>query len=297
MNTLGVYLERTLEGMTAYLKEDKILVIFIALLLLLWLKEKKVADNKGNRMLMYACFMTIVLLFPLTAMIMLAYQTAFYDYAWAWSMVPVIPVISYAVVLIYEEHVAILSKGKKGMAVCLALIVLFLCGNQGILKTADTQDASVQEEAAKLASYMEQSTEADWMLWAPKEMMQEVRRQTGEVRLIYGRDMWDEKSGAYDYEVYEEELVKAYEWMELLMFLAKEATGQESFDKLCDKEYRLMENAEEHMAFMLDEGVNSFSVPIIASKQFSQSLTTIATEYALDVEEVYTEQYVLYLLK
>lgn len=297
MNTLGIYMERTIEGMTAYLKEDKTLVIFIALLLFLWLKEKKIVDNKGNRMLVYACLMTVVLLFPPTAVIILAYQTAFYDYAWVWSMVPVVAVIAYAVVLIYEEGVATLFKGKKRLAVCLTFLVLFLCGNQGILKTADTQDASVQEEAARLAGYMEQEETEDWMLWAPKEVMQEVRRQTGEVRLIYGRDMWDEKSGAYDYEVYEEELVQAYEWMELLMFLAREATGQESFDKLCDKEYRLMEGAEEYMTLMLDAGVNAFSVPQIAARQFVEVLATAAAEHAMVIEEVYTEQYVLYLLK
>ena len=44
--------------------------------------------------------------------------------------------------------------------------------------------------------------------------MQYMRSHNGRVILFYGRDMWDAKAGAYDYDAYTEEEIACYEWME-----------------------------------------------------------------------------------
>lgn len=297
MSTILMYFERVLSGMTAYLQEDKIVVILVAVLLLFWLKEKKAVDNKGNRLLLYAAIMTVVLLCPLTAVAVLVYQTVFYDYAWAWSMVPIFPVLAYAGVVLYEEWKPALTKTRTIFATMLLVVLLFVCGNQGVLQTVGAQDVEERYRAEGIVRVIgDKSAGGESILWGPKRIMQEVRRQTGEIKLVYGRDMWDEKSGAYDYGAYSTDYIEAYEWMELVALLSGEATGEESFHRLCG-EYELMEDAQSHMENMLASGVNVIVIPEIAAGNFGEILAPMVTKEKRTMEEIYTQQYVIYLLQ
>ncbi len=296
MSTLLMYFERVLPGMISYLQEDKTVVLLIAILLLFSLKEKKSVDNKGNRLLLYTAIMTIVLLCPITAVAVLIYQTIFYDYAWAWSMVPVFAVLAYAGVVLYEEWRPALNKKKTVGVVVLLVVLLFVCGNQGVLQTVEAQEVQERSHTETIVAVLNgEETEGDKILWGPKSVMQEVRRQTGEIKLVYGRDMWDEKSGAYDYEAYTEAYIEAYEWMELVALLSEEATGQESFQKLCGQ-YDLMEHADSHVEVMLEAGVNVILIPEMAAEYFGEVLEPMVTEEGT-MEEIYTQQYVMYLLQ
>lgn len=294
MNAVVAYFERTMQGMLAFIEEETILVVLLALLLLLWLKEKKRVDNKGNRLLLYTTAMIILLLFPPTAMMLVWYQTAFYDYAWTWSAVPVMAGIAYVAVVLYEEYVVTLSKKYRIGVIGLALAVLFLCGNQGVLLKSQGKMAEAQEHALELVKCIEESeANEEYVLWANSQIMQEVRRQSGNIRLIYGRDMWDEKSGAYDYEEYAEPLVQAYEFMEIVSEVAQDADNPELFRILCDY-YEGMQDADIHITNMLNAGVNLIVVPLNASEYFKEVL---GEKDALVVQEIFTKQYVLYLLK
>lgn len=295
MNTLVTYFERTIYGMREYFREDKIVVLLLAAFLYLWLKEKKKVDNKGNRMLVYALLMAAVLLIPFTAIVIVIYQTAFYDYAWAWSMVPVAAIIGYAVVVLYGETMEKTTGVRKLVLPALILLVFFLCGNQGTIQRNEESDFRSQTKL--ITEYAtQQATDSRPVLWAPQNILQEVRRESGEILLIYGRDMWDEKAGAYDYEAYSRELVEAYEWLELVDLLAQEAEDERLFEVLC-QEYELEKDAGRHIGTMLEQGVTVMAVPRIASGMFEEMLSRALEESALVVEEVYTEQYAVYLLK
>ena len=43
--------------------------------------------------------------------------------------------------------------------------------------------------------------------------MQWIRSRRGDVKLVYGLDMWDAKAAVYDGDPYEQEMIEAYEWM------------------------------------------------------------------------------------
>lgn len=295
MSTLLAYLDRTIYGMTEFFRTDKSVVLLVAAFLYLWLKPKKAADNKENRMLVYSLIMTVVLLFPITAVAVVIYQTAFYDYAWAWSMVPVAAVVGYAAVQMYQEISRGNTRFQKVLPIVIILFVFFICGNQGTLQTDESTGDDGQIRAIAEALVHKEEAYAP-VLWAPKNIMQDMRRQTGEILLIYGKDMWDEKAGAYDYEVYSEEFTGAYEWLELVELLASLATGEESFEML-QGEYELTEDAYRHTSVMIENGVNAIVVPKLASPMMGEALESIAAQSALTVEEIFTEQYTVYLLK
>ncbi len=294
MNMIVMNMDRTIHGMTEYFRSDKTLVLLVTVLLYFWLKEKKNVDNKVNKLLLYTMIMTGILLFPITAMIVVIYQTAFYDYAWAWSMVPCGAVIAYGISVFLMD---MKSGSKRKMVPMVAMIVLILlvCGNQGTIRTNAKVVEKGQTEA--IAEYaVKEAEDGQAVLWAPQNIMQEVRRYTGEIKLIYGRDMWDEKAGAYDYEAYDENQMEAYEWMELVDMLAGEVENEENFRILCG-EYQLAEGAFNSTLNMLEDGVNVIVLPKIAAEMYEGVLEDMLEAGGRGVDELYTEQYAVYLLK
>lgn len=294
MNMIAMNMDRTIHGMAEYFRSDKTVVLLIAVLLYLWLKEKKNVDNKVNGLLLYTLVMTGILLFPITAMIMVIYQTAFYDYAWTWSMVPGAAVIAYGI-SIFLMDMENLSKKKIVPVAAVIACILLVCGNQGTIRTNEKvvekgQIEVIAEHAVKEAK------EGQAVLWAPKNIMQEMRRYTGEIRLIYGRDMWDEKAGAYDYEAYDENRMEAYEWMELVDMLAREVENEDNFRVLCG-EYQLAEDAFDSTSNMLEAGVNVIVLPKLASEMYEGVLEDMMEAKGREMDELYTEQYAVYLFK
>lgn len=295
MNAVMAYFERTIYGMTEYFRVDKTLVLLLATLLYLGLKEKKKADNNGNRVLVYSTIVTFLLLFPISAMFAVIYQTAFYDYAWTWSMVPVSAVFAYGVVAFYDDTTRASQKRYGIIIMVMMIFLLFVCGNQGTLQTH--KDANASNQAKTIAMQTLQNKEdTPVIMWAPQNIMQATRRHTGEIALIYGKDMWDEKAGAYDYEVYSEAYVEAYEWMELLDLIATETDGEGNFAVLRE-EYKLEEGAYQNSSMMIEHGVNVIVIPRMAAGMFEEVLELVLEEKTMTMQQVYMEQYVLYLLK
>lgn len=294
MSMIMTYLERTIYGMNEYFRTDKTLVLLLVVLLYLWLKEKKTVDNKGNRLLLYVTIMTVILLIPVTAMIVVIYQTAFYDYAWAWSMVPIGIVLAYGAVHFWMDMTQEASTIKKVSVMAIIVFVLWLCGNQGTVQTRD--DTVDGGQLRTIQEYATQDFEGQVVLWAPKKVMQEMRRQTGEIQLIYGKDMWDEKAGAYDYEAYSEAFMEAYEWMELVDMLVSETDTESNFAVL-EREYQLAEGATQNTLEMLQNDVNMIVIPRLAAEMYESGLDSVLEDEALTVDKIYTEQYAVYLLK
>ena len=61
---------------------------------------------------------------------------------------------------------------------------------------------------------MPESGEA--LLWAPRPVLEAVRRQTGGIRLLYGRNMWEPAAAAYAYDTYPMEQQRLFDWMETI---------------------------------------------------------------------------------
>ena len=50
-------------------------------------------------------------------------------------------------------------------------------------------------------------------LWAPQEIMAQARSLKGNIRLVYGRNMWQENVNAFSYDTYSDDQKIIYIWM------------------------------------------------------------------------------------
>lgn len=294
MSSLMQYFERTVRGMETYFAHDKMVVILIAGLLILWLGEKKAGNPESNRLLVYSATMSCLLLFPLTAVFAVIYQSAYYDYEWVWSMVPVAAVVAYSGVSLYEKK----EKERHGKAFwwLAILLLVFFGGNQGRLQTATAEEKELGVSAEKILEVLESTFDTDRpVLWGPSGIMQEVRQKTGDIFLVYGKDMWDPKAGAYDYEAYSEELTQAYEWMDTLSMLETESSGAGAAE-LYDK-YQIYDNLSHVFTAIWEAGGNVYVLPRTAADELEEVILQELAKYGNNIQKEYVEQYVIFLLK
>lgn len=298
MSAIMEYVKRTFDGMDQFFSVDKTVGLLLAVLILFWLQKKYPINEKGNRLLTFSLLTSVFLLCPFTAVVGVMYQTAFYDYEWLWSMVPITIVLSYAVVLLYDTKVKKSDRKQKIISILVFVILLFWSGNQGMIKTVPSMEAEQRQKAGAVAELLkEEAKDTELLLWAPIGIMQETRRQTGEVSLVYGRDMWEAKAGAYDYEVYSEFVISAYEWM----LDSEEIAGNgETILKAVRVLWELEEmNArlQDILPVLLEDGVNTIVIPIETVELFEVAFFPIVEEKRLSVEEIQIESYMLYRLK
>lgn len=206
-------------------ENGKLLALLLLAILIFWFWKRE-AWNKYRKLFIYTTIMAVCCIFPITAAILMQYQTRFYDYQWIWGFVPVTIVISLAGTLLWTELVEKYAKPKYGglkkAGITLAAIcILYLCGRMGnSVWDADAEVEKLEETARVLEIITENGQNTDITLWAPQGIMEYARVLNGNVRMPYGRNMWDPALNAYSYETYGETEVAMYTWMS-----TAEATG------------------------------------------------------------------------
>ena len=296
MSMIMDYLSRTTGGMEQFFRTDKMVVLLLAVFCWFWLRDKKLPGAKGNRLMVFALIVSIFLLCPITAMVGVVYQTAFYDYEWLWSMVPVTIILSYAAVLVYDTKVENSNWKKKIPLVAAFVFLLFWCGNQGQVKTVDTESAKQQEKVERvIGEFALEAMIEDVVLWAPKSIMQEARRYTGEIKLVYGRDMWEAKAGAYDYEAYSDALTAAYEWMEETENIAGDTIPK--VVKILWEQEDMNGRFKAALPEILSMKVNYIIIPIEVEELFEEVFFDEISAMGMTVEESSREDYIIYRLK
>lgn len=295
MNQILGYLEKATDGIGRYTAVQKLLVVFLAVLLFAWLAEKKEISRNQNRFLVYSLFLTVVLLVPFTAVAVLIYQTAFYDYEWAWSMVPVTAVIAFGIVLFLEQE---MSQKKKGASVIVMLCILCLCGNQGMIQKVPEKEVRIRREMdTLLEGIYSMSDSHEIVLWGPSEIMQGLRRIDGNIKLVYGRDMWDEKAAAYDYEAYSKELTDAYVWLEEAIVHYDTAVDSEYSQEtllFLEEQYGWSEDAGKHVEEAILAGTNTIVLPGMIGNYLEESLKEAVAAQDKEIECVFVGEYSIY---
>jgi len=94
--------------------------------------------------------------------------------------------------------------------------------------------------------------------------------QDGDIKLPYGKDMWDEKSAAYDGDAYEMDLIAAYEWMQEIE--AFDTLASEATDLQLMPDAEVVKQATEHVATLRGYGVNTFAFPIRVADEIIKEL-------------------------
>lgn len=213
-------------GWPDYTSDGKFAALLLIALVIYWFVRKEL-QGKYNTLAIYTTIMTICCICPLTAAVLMSYQTRFYDYQWIWNLVPVTIFIALAGTLLWTELMQKCSgpKGRKlkciGVTVAM-LAIIYLCGRMGnTVWNADEEAAKRQETARVLATITENGQETDINLWAPQGIMEYARALDGNIRLPYGRNMWDISLNAYTYDTYGVHENILYAWMSNL-----EGTGE-----------------------------------------------------------------------
>lgn len=121
-----------------------------------------------------------------------------------------------------------------------------------------------------------------------------MRSHEGETVLFYGRDMWDAKAGAYDYEAYAAEEIGCYEWMELvsshisLYLLEVDQATENIYEALATDEYLRM---------AIERNVNVIILPARITDWMERKLVYIADNEAFSLSMHPVGEYVLWVLE
>lgn len=241
-------------GWEKYIQDGKLVALLLAVLLFGWL-YKKGTEHKG--LLLYTTVMAVGCVFPLTAALLMIYQTRFFDYQWIWSAVPLTAVVAYGITLFLTELWKGTGREQKRTALAVTLLVavaLLLCGSLGLSpedkalgETADEERRvayTVIEQLGALAEAEER--QGTIVLWAPAEIIEYAREADGRIKLLYGRNMWDVALNAYAYDVYGDNVVELYTVMEEM----SHPTGQ-----------KMAKTPAEYAEIAVGEGVNCIVLP------------------------------------
>lgn len=199
-------------GWRGFIGDGKLVGLLLVSLLFLWLYYKRVEQK---RFLIYATVMTVCCIVPVTAAVLMRYQTSFYGYERIWSFVPLTSVIGYAAAVFVTEplqNTAEYGREKRIAAVAALLLLFALCGGMGSGLEDNGQEESRRAEAV-LEKLREKASGRELCLWAPQEIMAHAREYDSALTLVYGRNMWEPSLNAWLYDTYPEEIVELYRWM------------------------------------------------------------------------------------
>jgi len=198
-------------GWLDYTENGKMVALFLLALVIFWFGRREKWE-KYHALFKCCTFIAVCCICPITAVLLMLYQTKFYDYRWIWNLVPITLVISLALTLLWSE-----IKEKKGKRIILTLSILgilYCSGSMGY-KVWDAGQENVQQKKTSeiLAVITDNGTQNDIILWAPQGIMTYARALNGEICLPYGRNMWDPALNAYSYDTYGEQEQELYQWM------------------------------------------------------------------------------------
>lgn len=191
------------------------IVLLLAGLLFLWFGRKR---REEGAFLLYTTVMTVCCILPVTAVLLMLYQTRFYDYEWIWSLVPATGMTAYGMTVFLGEYRADAKRTKwyrNAPVLFLLITAILLSGDMG--GTVGEWDRQREEKAkayAVLEELVREETAGSICLWGPREILEYAREMDGSILLPYGRNMWDPSLNAYAYDTYEESTVRMYQWME-----------------------------------------------------------------------------------
>lgn len=203
------------QGWRLFSDDGKLAAALMVSLLFLWVYYKKVEQKS---FLIYTTAVTLLCIFPFTAVLLERYQTSIYGYQWIWSFVPLTAMVSFAATVFVAEVLREWQGGsrkRRALAVVFLVMALVFCGGMG----AEPRDgygkqAERLQAEALLQKVQERLQGRQICLWAPRAVLEYARAYDGGLELLYGRDMWEPELGAYCYDAYPEEFRSLYRWME-----------------------------------------------------------------------------------
>jgi hypothetical protein len=198
-------------GWLNYITYGKYAALFLGGVIFLWLTASP--RKVSIQMRRYGALTASLVICPISAALLMIYQTPFYGYGWLWSLVPVTAIIAYSGALVLD------GRYKRGMNIIILCLIPAI-----LLWGAPIGYSSLQERYLMTGNYGDVRLILDELnkegntdticLWAPKEVMEWVRLEDGSINLPYGRNMWEPALGAYTYDTPSDAANSMYIWME-----------------------------------------------------------------------------------
>lgn len=267
-------------GWLRFTDGGKLAAVLLAALLFLWLGGRW---KNRKELFSFTALMTVLCIVPVTAAVLMLYQTGFYDYEWIWSLVPMTVTAAWGITEFLDEQWKglSLSKWRHGLPVTALLLgILVLCSGLGE-NSADRKEQLIRrQQAGEVVTRILESHNGDICLWAPREILESARQQSGFLKLLYGRNMWEESLNAYTYDVYSREIQELYLWMENV-----DPTGTALAE---DTQWGdLLLDGESCMAMAVRSGVNCVLLPGSLEPEVTEALTEIFGGRAVRLDAYY----------
>lgn len=221
-------LQNAINGPAGYFQSDHMVVLVLGLLLCFPAAGRR-CQARERRLLGLTAVLLVSVLFPVSSACLMLYQTRFYSYPWIWSLVPATLCIAWGgAQLLWELTGQNRRDGRAGLRLAtgigVLLVLILLLGNLGRVQTVSEEEKARRSRAVQVVAYLQEIPQMqETLLWGPRPVLEAARQQTGEIRVLYGRNMWEPEAAAYAYDAYGEEEQRLFDWMEALESEAAES--------------------------------------------------------------------------
>lgn len=213
--------QNALNGPGSYFRSNYMMVLVMGLFLYFFVVETDITSRE-KRLLRLAAVLLALMLFPVSAMALMLYQTRYYSYSWIWSLMPVTLLISWGSVTVLWRHTG--QNRRDGRAarrltagVAVLLVLLLLTGNLGSIQTLSEEEKDQNNRAEQVAACLQEIPGTkESLLWGSRPVLEAVRRQNSGIKVLYGRNMWEPAVAAHTYDTYPLEQQRLFDWAELI---------------------------------------------------------------------------------
>lgn len=191
--------------------------LFLAGLIALW-NQKFRGDQQNGNLFWYGAIALFMVISPFFLMLVSEFLPELTtDHMMLWIL-PVVPVI-----LITGVNAYSFQRTKKERILFLAafLAIILLAGTTAytrnkykIIENAEYIPDSELEMILKVEEYRQQNEMETVLLWAPQDIIQYARVYSGDIYLLYGKDLWLGSMDSQMHQIYEEWQREAYIYME-----------------------------------------------------------------------------------
>ncbi len=280
-------------GFTNYVMENHMLVLAVATIIYIMLKDKK----KSKSVLLFlgaSSAMAFLVWFPVTGAILMKYQTSLQHYEALWNLVPVPALIGFGAICLIQNEFAGENNKRKTLSMILGVgitfILIAMLGNMGAIRTMSQDQATAAREKKQVINLLRGEgliKEDDELgkVWAPTEILEVARQEDAGITLLYGRDLWDGKIAAYGYDQYNHNIVRLYDFMD---GIAQEGLSFGSEDEFL-REQNFRNRAKEDCMILklaLENGSAIWIFPESCKERMQYATDALWEEYGYKVDVV-----------
>lgn len=283
-------------GPGSYFQSNYMVVLVLGLFLYFFVAETDLAPREKRLLRLSAALLALVL-FPVSAMALMLYQTRFYSYCWIWSVMPVTLLISWGSVTVLWKQTG--QNRRDGRAVwrltagaAVLLVLVLLTGNMGSIQTLSEEEKAQNSRAGEVAAYLKEIPGMEeTLLWGSRPVLEAVRRQGNGIKVLYGRNMWEPAAAAHAYDTYPMEQQRLFDWAEWidggdgyevplqLAIFVEDRAGDEAWEDRSLADAYMLQLAAEY-------GTNIWVFPVEASERIALACKQLSREYERHAQAV-----------